>query len=193
MQAFYLWNFFSISVSVASPVNSISEVGPHYPLFKFEKNENPQNFMVIYSKANADCHLQMANNQPVFDTYWLMDGKNYKKVHRLIKKGIRERLEVVPAGKKDSFFVKLHDLDEVQSDIGDARVRVSSEKSNKDCNLSATITLGPSDQNKTIRLQKLYSDSTKTIKPPFRKIKSITLSGLEIKTGEKVERTYQTR
>lgn len=193
MQTIFLLVLFSFSTYATNLVKSIPEVGPHYPLFRFEKNENPQNVMVIYSKANSDCNLKMTDNQPIFGTYWLMEGQNYKEVHNLIEKGIDERLEVIPSKNKNSFFVKLHDLNEVQSDIDDPRVRVSSEKSNKDCNLSATITLGPSDQNKTIRLQKLYSDSTKTIKPPFRKIKSITLSGLEIKTGEKVERTYQAR
>lgn len=193
MQAIYFLVLLSLSASAVNSVKSIPEVGPHYPLFRFEKNENPQNIMVIYSKADANCNLEMTNGQPVFETYWLMDGKDYKKVHNLIEKGIDDRLEMIPSKNKNSFFVKLHDLEEVQSDIADARVRVNAKKSDKDCDLSATITLGPSDQNKTIRLEKLYSDSSKIIKPPFRKIKSITLSGVDTKTGEKIERTYQAR
>ena len=73
----------------AAEVTDIPEVGVHQPILVVEKNVNPQNLMVIYTKVDAK-GLFLANpadqDRPVFDFYWLMDGKNYKPVNGMIKK-----------------------------------------------------------------------------------------------------------
>ena len=52
--------------------------------------------MVLYTKVDANGHFltdHADRNRPVFDFYWLMDGKNYKPVNGRIKTEIGKRLD----------------------------------------------------------------------------------------------------
>jgi hypothetical protein len=183
--------------------NDIKQIGPHEPIFTFEKNENPQNIMVVYTELDKDCHFiadKDGQGQPLLDYYWLMDGKSYKPVHPMIKSGMKKRMELEANGKAQSksadgsFLVRINDLKELKTDLKDFSVQVKAERNKSQaCDVEALVKLGPSDHERVLRLQTIASKAEKTALPPFRKLESITLIGKDVKTGELVKRTYQGR
>ena len=186
-----------IGVAQAQNAGAISQIGEHSILFTFEKNENPQNIMIVYTKLDGACQIVVDPNEqasPTFNMYWLMSSNAYKPVHSLIKSGVFDRLEVMPAKTHDSFQIQINDLKELQTDVPDPKLNVVAQKSAKGaCEVKSYFTLGPSDKNATMQVQAIYSDASKTLLPPFRKLKSVTLRGLNSKTGEKISRTYKAR
>ena len=166
---------------------NLAPIGAHYPIFIVEKSENPQNVLVAYTKLDAKCRVErdVRTGEPLLDYYWMMDGQTYKPVHRLIKSGIRERLRVeAPSRKNDDFFIRIKDLKELQQDIENPVLQVEAHPvgkkaagPNSKCAVSAAIKLGPSDKNRLLHLHAIYTESAKSIVPPFRKVKSVTLKG----------------
>lgn len=186
-----------VSPNSAFAVRSLPPVGVHYPLFVVEKNENPQNILVAYTKLDDDCRVQTQDEAPFIDYYWLMDRERYKPVHRLIKRGIRNRLEIqgFTGVSHQIFDVRIEDLKELKQDLGQAVVSVVAgpETSGGGCEVQAYVRLGPSDEHRTIKLDSIFTESRKTIWPPFRKIESVTLRGTDALSKKSVERTYFAR
>ena len=83
----------------SSEVANIPEIGAHQPVLIVEKNVNPENKMVVYTKLDANGHFMADGNWPLLDFYWMMDGKNYKPVqkgdpqaiHRAVELGVGEQ------------------------------------------------------------------------------------------------------
>ena len=188
---------------VASPVfarglrEDISEVGPHYPIFTFEKSINRENIMEIYTKADANCNLELTldrknNPTPVFDFYWLMNRERYKPVYSGIKNGIRQRLEIQmptdPALQKQQFWLKLTDLKEMNHDLEDPRLLVKARRdaATQACVVEGFVKLGPSDANAVIRLDMIYGESE-----GFSRVIAVTLDGVNTVTGQRITRVYQ--
>ena len=121
--------------------------------------------------------------------YWLMNRSSYKPTHALIKKGVRERLQVVPSNSQ-AFYVRVNDLKEVNSDLTDPRLIIEADKVNGTCKVRSWLTLGPSNKYAKIQLSSIYSEAVKTVVPPFRKLVSVTLIGVDVNTGAKVSRKY---
>jgi hypothetical protein len=121
-----------------------------------------------------------------------MDRVRYKPVHRLIKAGIRDRLKIVKVGggKSRAFEIRMTDLDELKQDLGVAELEVLASKKQSGCKVAASIKLGPSDGGKTLSLQSLYTESETSLLPPFRKVKSVTLSGVDLTDSQLVKRQY---
>ena len=188
--------FFQINAARAQNAEAVTQVGDHSILFTFEKNENPENIMIVYTKLDASCHVVVdpaRQAAPVFDMYWLMNGTGYKPVHNLIKSGVLDRLQVIPS-KNDSFQIQINDLKELQTDVQDPKLSVVAEKnSNGACEVKSMFKLGASDKGATMQVQTIYSEAAKTLMPPFRKLKSVTLKGVDAKTGEKISRTYKAK
>jgi len=169
---------------------AVPEVGDHTPLIKIEKNENPQNLMIVYTKLNSRCGFISG---PVLDEYWLMDGSRYKKVNPLIKQGIRKRFQLDESAfaRDGRFIVRLKDFHELKSDLGpEPSFEVHTNKAAAGCQAVVEMKLGPSDKNRTIAIESIYADSSKKLLPPFRKLNSLTLTGKDVVTGESVKRTY---
>lgn len=179
-----------VQAAMAQQISSISEVGGHYPLFTFEKNENPQNILVLFTKLDPNCHVSEESNVPVFDMYWLMNRISYKPTNSMIKSGVKDRLQVIPANGVDGFYIKINDLNEVNSDLRDPRLTVIADKAQGQCKVNSFFTLGPSDNNAKLKLVSIYSEAVKTLVPPFRKLKSVTLNGINAVTGVKISRKY---
>lgn len=179
-----------IQAANAQQITSISEIGGHYPLFTFEKNENPQNILVLFTKLDHNCHVSEESNIPVFDMYWMMNRISYKPTNGMIKSGVKDRLQVVPANEVDGFYIQINDLKEVNSDLLDPRLTVVADKVQGQCKVRSLFTLGPSDKNARIQLVSIYSEAVKTVVPPFRKLKSVTLNGINAATGLKISRKY---
>ena len=185
--------------SAGPQITDIAEVGPHYRVVTIEKSVHPQNLLVAYTRLDERCRVvrdPKQGNSPVFDFYWLMDGSRYKRVHPLIKRGIRKRLEVgasPPKSRDGSFAVRLNDLTEVEHDLGATPLLwVRAEKTTPGCRVEARITLGPSDKNAVIRLDSIYSEAELSW-PLSARMKSITLKGVDVKSGKPVVRVYKAR
>lgn len=172
-------------------------VGDHSRILVFKKNENPQNIMIVYTKLDSHCRIQRQGAQPLFDFYWLMNGRDYKPVHSMIKDGIRERLQLDAkrvADPKTSFWVNLNDMKEMNHDLENPRLLVRSSKDSAGrCAVEALITLGASDRKAVVRLTDIYAEATKTFLPPFRRVVAVTVNGVDVKTGKKISRTYRAK
>ena len=174
----------------------ISAIGPHKPILIVEKNVNPQNVMVIYTKIDANGRFTRNaedGNRPVFGFYWLMDGKTYKPVNRMIKTEIRKRFENQwsPGGRAAHFTINVNDLKEVNCDIKVPKVDVYARESDNAPAVEAQMNLGPSNGNMRIRLSSIRTEGRAF--PPA--VHSVTLKGEEIvnglPTGKKVIRKYE--
>jgi hypothetical protein len=180
-------------------IADIPEIGPHYRVVTIEKSVHPQNLLVAYTRLDEKCRIvrdPKQGNAPVFDFYWLMDGSRYKRVHPLIKRGIRRRLEVgasPPKSRDGSFSVRLNDFTEVEHDLGPSPLLwVRAEKTPAGCRAETRITLGPSDQNAALRLDSIYSEA-ELAWPLSARVKSITLKGVDANSGKSVVRTYRAK
>jgi hypothetical protein len=184
----------SMTRAQSPEITSIPQIGPHHRLFIYEKNENPQNILVVFAKTNAQCQFQKMEDDVLFDFYWLMDRETYKPTNALIKRGIRERLQVKSV-KANSFDILLSDLSQVQTDLPEARLSVEAvQNPDGGCtDIKAFIKLGPSDGNARIQLESIYAEAAKTWNPLSRKLISITLKGTDIKTGQVITHKYTAR
>ena len=179
-------------------VRNIPEVGAHQPILVVRKSVNPQNLMVIYTKVDANGRFlanPAAQDRPVFDFYWLMDGKDYKPVNILIKNEIGRRFECQSSagGRATHFVINVNDLKEVNSDIKEPKVDVYANGSGGARDVEAQMTLGPSDGNMRIKLSSIYTEGRAF--PPA--VHSVTLKGEEIVngklTGKEVARKYDAK
>lgn len=182
--------------ALRAETRDIPLLGPHYPVFIFEKNENPQNVMVIYVKLDTEGKLQRdpANsNQPFVGFYWLMDREKYKPVHPLIQAGIRDRLHFVSQTEdRRSFRLRLDDLKGLKQDLTSREIAVK-VVGHDHPQVEAMVTLGPSDNSKLVKIDRIFSHAHKTFLPPFRKIDSVTIVGKAVADGDLVSRTYSSR
>ena len=187
--------FFSVSLSsaFAKPITDIPQIGPHQQILTVEKNVNPENIALVYTKVDAQCRFvtDPANrDQPVFDFYWRMGGKDYKPMNSFFKSEFQKRMAYV-SGDATHFQLDANDLKEVQTDIKNPRLDVVSTGAGGNCNVQAFITLGPSDGNARIRLDSIYGEG-RTFPP---KITAVTLKGEVVDangkgTGKMVSRKY---
>jgi hypothetical protein len=53
----------------SSEVANIPEIGAHQPVLIVEKNVNPENKMVVYTKLDANGHFMADGNWPLLDFY----------------------------------------------------------------------------------------------------------------------------
>ena len=184
--------------AVAGEVADIPAVGAHHPILIVEKNVHPQNLLVVYTKLDAKGHFladPSNRNQPVFDYYWLMDGKNYKAVNSMIRSELRKRFEsqASTSDQASHFVVNINDLKEVDCDIKDPKMDVYASGSGGDREVEAQMNLGPSDGNMRIKLSSIYSEGRAF--PPA--VYAITLKGEELvngkRTGKKITRKYEAK
>lgn len=182
----------------ASEAGKIPEVGTHSPILTVGKNVHPQNLMVVYTKVDRSGRFLKKPGdpeRPVFDFYWLMDGKNYKPVNGMIKSEIGKRLEYQSgsANRANHFVVNVNDLKEVQCDIKEPRIDVYAKGGGGAADVEAQMNLGPSDGNMRIRLSSIYTEGRAF--PPA--VYAVTLKGEEIvdgkPTGKKVARRYSAK
>lgn len=184
------------SISHAAPVIDRAPIGQHVPLLTLEKNENPQNIMIIYTKLDQNCRLEIKDEAPVLSEYWLMNRERYKRVNPLIVRGIEKRMKIVTdvAFDPNSFQVRLSDFTEIQHDLGtDPLITIRSEGQPGRCEAVAVLHMGPADQYRSIQLEKVFAKSEKKLLPPFRRLLELTLTGADLATGERFSRTFHSK
>ena len=172
-------------------MQNIPEIGDHYQIITFEKNENPQNILVVYTKLDDQCQFVTKDGLPLVDFYWLMDGKRYKPTHILIKDAVRRRLEVTEAHGRE-FNLKVNDLSELGAKIENPNLTVKVEKENGGCRIVSYFP-DVEQKGKVIEVASLYSESKKTLLPPFRKLLAVTVRGKLPGSGEAIQRRFVSR
>lgn len=179
---------------VTAQSREIPEIGRHETVLIFEKNINPQNILILWTKLNEDCTFKLSSKEPsvpVLDLYWLLDRERYKKVHSMIRKRIRQRIEISKMDKPNLFQVQFTDLKELETDLKEPTFTVVAKMGTSGrCEIKTTMQLGPSDSNQAIELQKIYSETRRSFRPPFHQLKSITLFGIDLENGQSIEKKY---
>jgi hypothetical protein len=168
-------------------------VGTHFPVFRYEKSENPQNVMIAYVKLNEKCEIQ--NDEKYhsgLSVYWLMDGRRYKPVHRWIQQGIRERVDNVVEDHR-SFLLRLKNPQVFRDDLDTRDIEVVAKPVKDGCEASAFVDVQTDAGKKKIKLTKIYAESKKTLLPPFRKVLAVSFTGVDPESGNVIERRFNVR
>jgi len=178
----------------AKEVGNIPQIGKHQSIFVVNKSVNPLNIAVAYTKVDDKCRFVTNpenRDQPIFDFYWLMDGKNYKPMHSMIKSEFLRRMSFVEneGDRTSHFLIGANDLKEVNHDIADPRLEVRSKVIPGGCDVEAFITLGPSNGNARIRVTNIYGEGRSF--PP--KVYFINITGVNVKTGKAVTVKYNAK
>lgn len=178
-----VYAFLILSFFIHAPARAAAVQSP-FPLFIFEKNENPQNILVTHADLDGNCRFQGR----LFDFYWLIDGVIPKSAHSLIKSGIRRRLDLV-AQTERHLKMEVRGLVEFDRKVESASLEFFAEPKGESCEVHTIAHLKLIDQEmESIRLSRVFSESVKTWKPPFRKIESVTLTGVNVADGTPVVR-----
>jgi hypothetical protein len=210
--AFMLIHIIYVNYALARPsmtgqaVTDVGDVGEHYPLFLIEKSHHPENITVVYTKLDTHCRVIPDREHgllPTLDFYWLMDATRYKPMAELLKAGVRKRLQFLDTHGSQSdptaFAVRTDDLSRVQHDLQSPTVQIKTERQGDACVAIAFMTLGPSNGNATMKVE---SVSTKTepitllkkmraiADPDSIRIYAVTVKGIDVATGQPIERTY---
>lgn len=160
-------------------------------LFRMEKSYNSENIMVIHTRTDDDCKFP-EEKKNLIDFYWLINGKNKKPVHPMIRSGVEERIQVNGiSADGDLFKVELTDLSEVKHDLVDPVLEIKSEVSEGECIVQAILTLGPSNKYRKIDLQKTYCEVTTNFLGIPNGCKFLELQGVDIDNGESVSVIYK--
>lgn len=157
-------------------------------LFVVEKSKNPQNILVVYTQADPHCRVEplvYGKKTYLFDFYWLMDGTRYKPTHSLIKKHARKRF--VPGKQFENqkgFDVRLADLKELDHDLPSDIITITLHRvSNDGCTARVLLPLGPSGDNRTLKIESIYSKAHTLLGIPIG-VHYIELRGRDAKTGQ---------
>jgi hypothetical protein len=206
LQIIYLHNALARPSMTGQAVTNVGDVGAHYPLFFIEKSHHPENIAVVYTKLDAHCHVipdREHGSLPTLDFYWLMDATRYKPMAGALKAGTRKRLQLIGAngapGDAAAFAVRTDELARVQHDLPSPTVQIKAERQGDACVATASLTLGPSNGHATIKLESI---STRTepltllkkmqamVDPDTLQIYAVTVKGIDVATGQPIERTY---
>lgn len=175
-----------------------AEVGQHVRFLIVKKSQNPQNLMAFYSRLAEDCSFLQNPERPghaIFDFYWLMNGTDYKPVHSMIKAEIFKRLQASPSQSPNKFTVAVNDLSRVANDIPQEnwKIDVVSAKGSKGCTVKAMMTFGTSVGSPRVHLKEIYSDASANPITRTVKVRSLKLTGVNVKTGQPVSQTFKGR
>jgi hypothetical protein len=184
-------SLYTLPLAQAGGESTVPEVGAHYPILIVEKDQNPQNILVVYTKLGRECQIELDEGEPQIGFYWLMNGKNYKRMNSILEGRARERMQLIAAegtAKRDTFYLNAKDISEMDHDLKNPRLTVKSRLQNGKCFVEGFMQLGPSDGNVVIRLDRIYGEGASLLNPVPD---SVTLKGVNAKTGVAVKRTYE--
>jgi hypothetical protein len=144
------------------PVSPVVSSSHEVRLFTVEKSKNPQNILVVYTRADPQCRIEPVvhgSKAHLFDFYWLMDGTRHKPTHPLIKKYVRRRFVARKRFEdQKGFKVRLADLKELVHDLPSDMITITLDGvSQGGCNARVLLPLGPSADGRTLEIQSIYS------------------------------------
>lgn len=175
-----------LSLAVISLLTSQVLWGAEQNLFTMEKSYNPENIMVIHTNTDKDCKF-INGKKDLIDFYWLMNGKERKPVHSMIRSGVEERVQVTQvSSQRDQFKVKLNDLSEVKHDLEDPSLEVISEYRDGECQVKSILTLGASHKYRKVDITRTYCEVTSNFLGIPNGCKYLDLEGEDIDSGEAI-------
>ncbi|HVK60105.1 MAG TPA: hypothetical protein VM432_01095 [Bdellovibrionales bacterium] len=185
----------SIFLSGAAATGAVrtenSVAGSHYPLFRFEKSENPQNVIIPYTRLDSWCRFQESDPLKTVDFYWLNNGQTPKDAHRLIKSGIRKRLETKDESSSSVSFKIKRGKDVKTDSLAALEFTLEASKESGTCEVITTARLGQGKNDDLIYVEKVKAETKRTMLPPFRKLLSLTIEGKSVKDGQHIKRVFK--
>ena len=155
-------------------------------LFTIEKSYNSENILLIHSQVDRDCRF-VSNTNGFLDFYWLMNGTTKKTVNEMIRSKVQERVKFVGiASAHTSFKIRLNDLTEIQHDLEDNTLEVSSEINNGKCETKSIIKLGPSAQYRKLNLKRTFCEVKTNMVGVPSGCKYLELQGVDADNGTKL-------
>jgi hypothetical protein len=159
-------------------------------LFTLEKSLNSENTLNIHTQTDENCKFVSSANGYV-DFYWLMDGKNIKQVHPMIRTKVQERVQFIGINeKRDSFKVRLNDLSEIRHDLESNTIEARAEIVNGTCTVNSIIQLGASAKYKKLNLQRTFCEVNSLMGIP-NGCKYLELAGSDNATGEGLKARFK--
>lgn len=174
------------------------EGNAHSILF-LEKNVNPQNVMVVYTRLDTSCRplIDLETGTATTGFYWLMDRQKYKPVSPFIVDAIKERIvpqNIYQPSPHESYFnLSFSYFEELGIDLNNINLFVYSAKNTQSqkCVAATYMKLGPEDGNVIIKIKSIYIESEKPSLFNLRpKVHSIRVSGIDEQTGEKLTKNF---
>ncbi len=165
------------------------------PIFVFEKSFNADNVLCVFAQLDEKGGFVTLEKGNYFIGYhWLMDRKDYKPVHPLIKSRIRERLELTeqrPAERKLIYL--FNDLKELKHDLTDPMIELLVvRKEDGGLGVEARVQLGESHENQILVLSSIYSKVHSWARIPTG-IDYVELRGTSLETGEEIKARYHAK
>lgn len=188
MRLFRTIYLFALLILLASL--AAAQAAEEVRLFVVEKSKNPQNILVVYTKANRQGRIEpigTTGQSHLFDFYWLMNGSTYKPTHPLIKRHARKRF--IPeklSADQTQFTVKLADLKELDHDLpGDIVTITLIPHPGRKCTARVLLPLGPSANHRSMHIRSIYSKARTLLGIPIG-ICYIELRGVDAQTQKEI-------
>jgi hypothetical protein len=156
-------------------------------LFTMEKNYHADNIMVINTQTDDSCKFVSKNNE-YLDFYWLMDRATRKEINPMIRSQIQERVKFSGINnERSSYKIHLSDLSELNHDLEDTTMEVSSAVINGTCQIKSVLKLGPSGKYRKLNLKRTYCEVTTNFVGIPNGCKFLDLQGNDDDTGETIK------
>ncbi|MBC7540216.1 MAG: hypothetical protein H7281_15430 [Bacteriovorax sp.] len=153
-------------------------------LFTMEKNYHADNIMVINTLTDDSCKFVSKNNE-YLDFYWLMDRATRKEINPVIRSQIQERVKFSSINnERNSYKIRLSDLSELNHDLEDTAMEVSSAVINGKCQVKSVLKLGPSGKYRKLNLKRTYCEVTTNLVGIPNGCKFLDLQGNDADTDE---------
>ena len=180
---------------VGKPNKREFQVGEHIPLVIVERSVKRENVLVIYTQVdpNSSIVVDRKRKEPTVGFYWLQQRSRFKAPGAIAEWAVRRTFEI-ETNDLNSFYVhpKEKYLGRIKHDLSDHRVLVKAERASEGCVANAYLQLGPSDQNRLVRLEWAFGDFTRKSVLDFKvHVNYVTGRGVDARTGEKYERRFE--
>lgn len=160
-------------------------------IFTLEKSFNSENILVVHTQTNESCKF-VEDSNGYLDFYWLMDGKEKKPVHPMIRSKVQDRVKYLGMDQAvSSFKIRLNDLSEIKHDLEDTTVEVKAEIINGNCEVKSILKLGASAQYRKLSLKRTYCEVESNMLGIPKGCKYLELIGLDTDTGAALKIRFQ--
>lgn len=182
---------FVSTFALAQQVTNIPQIGTHQRPLIVEKSINRQNVLAAYTKVDDSCRLitdRGNRNMPLVGFYWLNDRVSFEALDSTYGPMIKQRFKIEASGNREVAYVRMTDLGTMRHDLPDPRIRITAEEHRLtgECEVEATLQLGPSDRNSTLKVETIYLDLSM-----MGSLNAITISGHTNITGRAITKTYR--
>lgn len=188
----------------ASEIKNLRELGSHHQVLLLEKNENPQNQIVVYTRVDNKCRFIRGsgkNRSALIGFYWLLNRSRYKPLSSFVERRIYDKVKIKSSDRlrsePDDGAEAWSDSLRLESDLlvrfspvfKNAQIEIRSREKRGRCEVRTFAQLP--NTNELMRLTSVFSELKKTWLPPFRKVLSVTLKGQISETGKPILKTIR--